>query len=51
MNCPKCGANRDLLKEMLAEKPEGLLETENHTTARIIVGNCSECKKALMKEN
>jgi len=44
--CPNCGADRGLLKKMLKEEPVDYLETENHSTARLLIGNCPACSKA-----
>ena len=48
--CDKCGADRNVLKEMLGEAPEWLnkfhwIEPENHAYARLIIENCPECKE------
>lgn len=45
MNCPKCGACVEVLKESLKEKG-----TDNWEIARKIIGNCSECRKVLEDE-
>jgi NMD protein affecting ribosome stability and mRNA decay len=39
--CPKCGANRDVIKEMLADE----YNTHNYWTAYWTVQNCSACKE------
>lgn len=41
--CPECGANRTLLKEMMAETATGL-ETENRTMAKHIISGCQSCR-------
>ena len=52
--CPSCGASWATLRECLQETPQWetngmggrvLIESPNHATARIIIGNCPECKK------
>ena len=45
--CVECGANRELLREMIQEDRIDNLETENHAQARIILDNCESCSEAL----
>ena len=46
-DCPKCGADRIALREMLAEEPW----TENHALAEHAVSNCRACREANEKKN
>jgi transcription initiation factor IIE alpha subunit len=56
--CPRCGASRSQLKGMISEPPyhpynpwgmafDRMVETENHATAIMLLGNCPECKEAI----
>ncbi len=46
--CPTCLVDRDVLREMMAERlsfstPTDM-ETANHATARFLIGNCPDCE-------
>lgn len=43
--CPACGADRELIKQMLEEAPVREPEAENRAIARVIIGNCKECQR------
>ena len=40
LECPTCGANWTLVKEMLA----GMLNPDNKAVAEYMLRNCTECK-------